>query len=315
MNSQALKLYLAPDSHREIARLAKGLLVRGGCLGVLPTPVEQLYVLRDIEEVKVETSDLASLLAGFTQKARDAVKGVLNKVRGAADLRRRVIFMLQNDTQPRLLFARAHELGHQILPWHRVDPDFLDDDRTLSSSVSSLFETEANDFAAELIYQGERFQPLAREYRPSFAGIFELARMHGSSCHATFLQFVRAHDEALAGLVYYPSAPRGHVTTATPPDYRLQKRVLSDAFSARYAGVTFDARLEQSHPWLAARSAQKPIQGEHVVSVEDKAETLFWEAFFNRHCLMVLLRRKPTLRLVGTVLNRIQLPRARFSFT
>ena len=94
MHRRALsKIYLPPESHVEIARYAERLLVSGGCLGVLPTPVEELYRVGNVEEVKLHQSDLASIFSNFSQRAKDAVTSLLSKIRGAADLRRRVVFM------------------------------------------------------------------------------------------------------------------------------------------------------------------------------------------------------------------------------
>src|SRR2546426_2748644 len=126
------KLYVRPDSEREIARMAKGLLVRGDCLGILPTPIMRLYDVARVEEVELDRSETSSMWSRFSERARDVVMGLINQVRGAADLKKRVIFMPQDDSKPRILFARAHELGHQVLPWHYVNSDYLDNDQTLS---------------------------------------------------------------------------------------------------------------------------------------------------------------------------------------
>jgi hypothetical protein len=301
------KLYVPPESHVEIAQYAKTLLVRGDCLGVLPTPVQHLYTVGNVEEVELDRAEMASLLERFSQAAKNTISAIWSKVRGAADLKRRVIFMPDDDKQPRMLFARAHELGHQTLPWHYIRSEFLDDDRTLSPSVSAQFEIEANLFAAELIYQGERFTRLAREYRPSFAAVFELAHIHGASRQATFWQFVQVHDDAVAGLVYYPRS-RHDGLSSLEGDFFAQKEVRSESFSARYGGITFDGRLDPQHPWALARFEQRPACGELPMLVEGRAETFLWEAFYNRHCLMVLIRRRPGLQLLGSVLQRLQLP-------
>src|SRR5436853_2052499 len=187
------KLYIRPQSEAEVAHKANGLLIRGDCVGVLPTPVEQLYDVAKVKEVKLDRSEAASIWSRFSERARRLVMGAMNQVRGAADLKKRVVFVPQDDTKPRLLFARAHELGHQVLDWHYLNSDYLDSNRMLSPYWKDQFEVEANLFAAETMFQGRRFQDMARQYRPEFASIFELARRHGASRHATFWRFVEVH--------------------------------------------------------------------------------------------------------------------------
>jgi hypothetical protein len=297
------KLYVRPESELEIAQRVKTLLVRGDCLGILPTPIEHLYEVAKIKEVELDREEIASIWNRFSQAARGMVKGLLERVRGAADLKKRVVFMPFNDTAPRLLFARAHELGHQVLPWHFLNRDYLDDDHTLSPRIANKFELEANLFAAEAMYQGERFQELARQYRPEFASIFELSRLHGASSHATFWRFVEVHDEAVAGVVYYPvrreSSPDGIQTGLT-----LQNVVRSVRFRERYGCLTFNGHLDFRHEWALARlSNSQTVVGEMPLMVNGLAVPFLWEGFWNRYCLMVLVRRRPVLRLVGGLIR------------
>ncbi len=299
------KLLIPPASHIEIAAQAKALLVRADCLGVLPTPIEQLYAADRVREIKVDAHELASFLARFGDAAKETITAVLSKVRGAADLKRKVIFMPQDDTPPRKLFAQAHELGHQSLKWHRIRPEYMDDDRTLSPSVSAKFEIEANVFAAHVIYQGHRFPRISRDYKPSFAAIFEIARMHGASGHATFLEFIQAHDEALAGLVYFPRSPFNQPDKVE--SYVLHRQVRSAAFDDRYFDASFDQRLDLDHFWALARNERRPSSGTMQITATGRTEELLWEAYFNRHCILVLVRRKPALQVIGRVLERIHL--------
>jgi uncharacterized protein DUF955 len=299
------KLYVRPDSEPEIAQRAKTLLIRGDCLGILPTPIEHLYDVAKVEEIEVDREEMVSMWGRFSKGARNMVMGLLSKVRGAADLKKRVVFVPQNDTAPRILFARAHELGHQALPWHCLNCDYLDDDQTLSPRIKDKFEVEANLFAAEAVFQGERFRDVARQYRPEFASIFELARLHGASNHATFWRFVEVHDEPVAGIVYYPACPDSR-SNAIQAGFMLQNVVTSARFRERYGHLTFDGRLDFHHEWAQARlSGRQPVVGEMPLMVNGSVKPFLWEAFWNRYCLMVLVRRRPALRLVGGLIRRV----------
>jgi IrrE N-terminal-like domain len=298
------KIYVRPDSELEIAEHASRLLTRGDCLGVLPTPIDRLYDLAKVREVELDRSEASSILSRFSEHAKSLVMGILNQVRGAADLRKRIVFMPQDDTRPRIHFARTHELGHQVLPWHRVNEDFLDNDQTLSPRIKSRFELEANLFAAEVIFQGVRFQEMARQYRPDFASVMQLASRHGSSKHATLWRFVEAHDEALAGITYYPinkdPSPEG-----MQAGFVIDKVVRSAAFVKRYGSMTFDGYLDFRHEWAQARTTgRQPVLGEIPFSLEGRIEPFLWESFWNNYCLMVLVRRRPILRSVARLLRR-----------
>ena len=297
------KLYVRPQSEAEVARRANGLLARGDCVGVLPTPVAQLYEIAKVKEVKLDRSEALSIWNRFSERARRLVMGAMNKVRGAADLKKRVVFVPQDDTKPRLLFARAHELGHQVLDWHYLNSDYLDSNRMLSPYWKDQFEVEANLFAAETIFQGWRFQDMARQYRPEFASIFELATRHGASRHATLWRFVEVHDEAVAGILYFP-ARRGWTPEAIQAGFTLQNVLRSAAFGLRYGAVTFEWRLNFQHEWAQARfTIHEPVAGEMPINVNGRRTLFLWESYWNGHCLMVLLRRRPALMSVGRLLR------------
>lgn len=295
------KWHVRPDSGQEIVDRARILLVRADSLGVLPTPIHRLYDFAKVGEIELNREEASSFLSKFTQRAKDAILGIINQVRGAADLKKRVVFVPQGDTKPRILFARAHELGHQVLPWHNLNEDYLDSQQTLSPSIKNRFEIEANLFAAEVIFQGARFQQMARQYRPDFVSVMDLARRHGASKQATFWHFVEVHDEAVAGMTFYPidkeSGPQGLQTGLV-----MYKFVRSAAFARRYGSITFDARLGIQHEWAqACFAARQSISGEMFLPVDGRDEAFLWEAFWNRHALMVMVRRRPILHSISHI--------------
>lgn len=298
------KLYVRPDSAIEIAQRVKSLLIRGDCLGILPTPIEHLYHVAEVEEIELDRDEIASMWGRFSAAARDMVTGLMNRVRGAADIKKRVVFMPRDDAKPRILFARAHELGHQVLPWHYLNTQYLDNDQTLSPQIKDRFEVEANLCAADILFQGERFQDMARQYRPEFASIFELARLHGASIHATFWHFIEVHDDAVSGIIYYPVSKESS-PLAVQAGFIMQNEVRSARFRKFHASLTFDGRLDFRHEWAQARLvARQPVIAEIPMMMNGCPEPFLWEAFWNGYCLMVLVRRRPALRLVGRSIRR-----------
>jgi hypothetical protein len=101
-------------------------------------------------------------------------------------------------------FKRLHETSHDLFTWQHVDDGrdgFADDLWTLSPKTQILFEREANQGAAELLFQRERFAAVGSDYAVSGGAVIELAERFGSSIHAAFRRYVETHRGAVAGVV------------------------------------------------------------------------------------------------------------------
>jgi Zn-dependent peptidase ImmA (M78 family) len=68
------------------------------------------------------------------------------------DLRDVIIYLDQAVSPQKQAFLKLHEVGHKVLPWQRATYLFLDDQKTLSPDVKTLFERQANCFAAEVLF-------------------------------------------------------------------------------------------------------------------------------------------------------------------
>lgn len=295
------RYYAKPQSCDEIARIAETLLVRGQCVDVLPTPIERLFEIARVEELVLPAPDERGFLTRLQSEAQQAFKIMVQKVRGAADLRRRVVYITPNDSKPRTQFVRGHELGHQVLPWHTINGGYVDDNTTLSQAVREVFEAEANLFSSEINFQGRYFLPRARDYRPSFSSVFELARLHGASYHATFWRFVEGQDSPTAGLIFYPSDIWDSRTQL--PIFRLWKVVRSPSFERRFGCIQFDDVLHGDHPWIAGFVNRSVAESTMNLVTERSKTTFMWESWWNCYALFVMLRKRPTFHFVGQVLT------------
>src|SRR5262249_7033565 len=139
----------------------------------------------DLEEAQDLEPFVSRFLRQIAESARETFKATLQKVRGIADLRERAIYVPSDTRQRRRRFVQAHELGHQVIPWHSVNLGYRDDDLSLTDDAQELFDLEANFFAAEVMFQGRGFRTRVRDYAPSFDAVFRLADEHGASRHAT----------------------------------------------------------------------------------------------------------------------------------
>lgn len=292
------KIAVRPDSEPKLADLVNKLLREADAAGVLPTPIDRLFEIAKVTNIAALPDEL------FLETLSDAAKGFFRsakqKLRGIADLRERATYVPRDPNTRREQFVQAHELGHQIIPWHNIDPAYLDDTESLSPDVKATFEQEANFFGAEVIFQGPNFRALVRDYQTSFEAVFNLADQHGASRQATGWRFVEEQDEAVALIQYYPgNAIDEHGNRVL----NLWRTVGSTAFTIKYSEIALPRTLRTGHPWLAARDMEQVCDGMENLLVDERQVAFQWHAWWNTHALLVLLRRKPRLSVVSEILR------------
>lgn len=294
-------LIVPPPSAATIEELAERTLRNAGVWGHLPTPVSSLIEAEDLTCEEHSESRLTSFLRSLNEGARDIARAALQKVRGIADLRERVVYVAAEPRDSRRVFVQAHELGHHKLPWHELSA-YADDAMSLAPEVEELFDKEANQFAADVLFQGSRFRERARSYAPSFEAIFALADQHGTSRHSTAWRYVQVQDEALALAMYYPG--RFAVGADGLPLLRKARVIATDKFLHAYSDIDVPIELPAEHPWAGARASSLTLLGEMRLPCGAKEVEFEWQGWWNQYRLFVLLRRKPRLSFVGNVLNR-----------
>ncbi len=177
------KIAVRPESEPELSDLSRKLIREADAAGVLPTPLDRLFEIAKVTNTD-ELPDY-TFLQTLSEKAKGFFLSAKQKLRGIADLRERATYIPHDPHTGRKRFVKAHELGHQVIPWHQIDPAYLDDNESLGPTAKGIFEQEANFFGAETIFQGKNFRRLARDYQPRFDAIYTLADKHGASNQAT----------------------------------------------------------------------------------------------------------------------------------
>jgi len=292
------KIIVRPESEPRISDLVEKLLRKADAEGVLPTPIDRLFEIAKITNIE-ELPDKA-FLETLSEQTKGFFRSAMQKLRGIADLREKTTYIPRDPNTGRELFVKAHELGHQVMPWHAIDTAYLDDNESLSPSAKAIFEHEANFFGSETIFQGQHFRTMARDYHPSFDSIFTLADQHGASKQSTAWRFVEEQDEELALLQYYPTSAIDHDGNRVLNAWRP---VGSPAFNKRYADIDLPQTIRTGHPWVAARDTNHICDGNEDLLVDDRHVSFQWYAWWNGYALLVLLRRKPKLSVVGNWLG------------
>lgn len=232
----------------DVTRQAR-LLLRDAEVGErLPTPVDDL-----VECAGLAVSSEAALDEDYAdffgvreeyQKALGAtsyaaLKSALRKTWGLIDLIDNIIYLDCAVSQQKQEFLKLHEVGHKMLPWQRATFLLPDYRATLAPDVKALFEREANRFAAEALFQGDRFTRQSRDLPLELETPLWLSRCYGSSAHAALRRFVEVSHRCCAVLIL--RLPRSGTTG--DPAFSVSYEVRSSAFAAQFEGARFPTRL------------------------------------------------------------------------
>lgn len=240
------------DSAPEIARLTERLLRRADAAGRWPTPVEGIVRASELSEPE-ESPLSSSVLAQAPQHLRQAIQRLgPGKIRALLDRRERTVYLdPEVEHQGRRSFLRLHEVTHDLLPWQQ-ELAYADDDVTLAPTTRRLFEREANQGAAELLFQGQRFADMAAEFRVDLGSVGQLANDVGASLRATLRRFAETHRQPVCGLVFDPS-PIG----VNPRRYRRKEVCQSPSWTARFGSVWPPVLSVDVFPFMSV-TAQTP---------------------------------------------------------
>ena len=295
---------LRPESADVVSDYARRALRAADAIGQLPTPIDDLLAAAEIGNLQIDEEVKQSFSARLIGAARQEFDSMWQKIRGIADLRERVTYVDENTTQPRIRFAKGHELGHEVLPWHHLDPGCFDDEKSLTWEAEEIFDMEANFFSAEVIFQGSNFTRIVRDYTVSFDSIFHFADMHGASRHATAWRYVEEQDESVALVMYWPSKFNSEIL-------RRGKVVASSKFLRKFSEIDLPRQLDPGHDWMTTH-ASNLIYGDMISLTCGKVTFRFeWEAWWNGHGLLVMLRRKPKLHFVRHLADKVTVASSR----
>lgn len=234
------------DSGEEIARITEHLLREADAAGRWPTPVDDLVAAANLQEPRESPFD-ASILARAPRYLRKAVElvGGSEKIRALLDRRERTVHVAPTiDNKGRRAFLRLHEVTHDLLPW-QSELAYADNAATLSWQTQRLFEREANQGAAELLFQRDRFRRIAAEYAIGMAAVIDLANRVGASLRATLRRYAEGHSAAVCGIVLEASPLK-----RDPLTYRRLEISQSAEWTRRF-GSNWPTILEaQAFPFL-----------------------------------------------------------------
>jgi hypothetical protein len=173
-----------------------------GAAGVFPTPVGKI-----IAAAKLSIDQNVSLDDGFFSRlyrtAGEKIRRAVSKVLGLLDVKSRLIYLDHTVHKTRRAFVALHETGHHTLPWQRDTYEFLEDsEEDLDLDLKDQFEREANVFASEVLFQGERFITEAGGLPFEIESAIALSKQFGASLYATLRKYVTTSPYPCVLIVY-----------------------------------------------------------------------------------------------------------------
>lgn len=210
--------------------------------------------------------------------------------------------LLDQDLPPlKHRWNEAHEIGHDIIPWH--DGMMLaDSEKELSPSCHEQMEAEANYAAGQILFMGDHFVKEAGDSSPTLAAIQEIKGRFGNTLTSTLWRYVEQvrPDLPMVGLVTthpHLSRRKAEFEPADPCRYCVQ----SPSFSVRFGHISEIELFQHIVSYCGAQRGGK--LGEAEITLIDKTNTrhLFhFETFFNSYEALTLgVWQRPATFMIG----------------
>ncbi|HWY50621.1 MAG TPA: ImmA/IrrE family metallo-endopeptidase [Chthoniobacterales bacterium] len=201
MNSDGVEI--SRDQYLLIRSHAKNALESADAFGRFPTPVADILEGARLDVSEEELSE--GFLYELRHKAKQAgklLKSAISKVLGVFDPSTQTVFLTKGLHLVRQVFLKLHETGHALLPWQRdIYYAIQDCEKTLAPEIAEVFESEANVFASEVLFQLDSLTNEAAGYKFGLRVPLKLSKKYGSSVYSTVRRYVSTNHRNCAVLV------------------------------------------------------------------------------------------------------------------
>jgi Zn-dependent peptidase ImmA (M78 family) len=265
------------------------LLVEADAADKFPTDEQKLLGFLQLKQLSFDFAKEFDFLADKQELPQ--------KLRAALSLDDKVVATHSGLSEKRLRFSILHEVGHYILPEHRRV--YVDTDETLSWRSQVRMEREANQMAAELLFQGNRFTEESLAFPLSCRTVHQLAPKYGASYESGIRRYVERHVLPCAVIVYDKMPGDPEESDIEDAQYKIQYTITSPSFSKHY----FTA-VESKEPFSrgadifkvhAARNVANIAETQLVVEKADKGNWHFeTELFTNGYKIFQFVVRPTT---------------------
>lgn len=278
-------------ARRQILAFTDSTLRNAGVSGIIPTPLDAVAKAAGITEI----IDISQLPRDIEARKPPALKRIL----GALLHRERVALVDLNQPEPRARLTEAHEIGHQIIPWHQAAFQLDDEERLLGLTHDQL-EREAYLAGGHLIFQGEHFWRRALDYQVSIGTPVALAPEYAASLHATIRYYVLHHPDPVAVLVagrYLKS--NGSVPvweSVDSPSFLARFGMLAGRMAGQLMIASGDGEPLGDIAMKAMSGAEIAARDVIIPDIDGEQRPFIAEAFYNHHNLFVMITEKKAAR-------------------
>lgn len=281
--------HLRPRVQRNIETIANKILRELD----YPEPPLDLAIVREFLKLDLAyfSSEQDGLLRSTVSKLKRGTKQLLKRPGLLFDAVRkfdlRALYLpdekriLIDDGTPKLKhrWLEAHEIGHDLLPWHG-DVMLGDDDSTVSVTAHAKIEAEANHAAGTLLFMGNRFREQCRSIAdPKIADVMVLKKQFGNTMTTTLWRMIEhsGEDRPTVGLI--GCHPRTDLSVGIP---MFRHVILSRAFRDQFPDLDVISLESEIRSYCGWRRRGPLGNAEVILRNREVERHLFrFETFFN----------------------------------
>jgi Zn-dependent peptidase ImmA (M78 family) len=206
--------------------IVEALLVEAGAANRLPTDEDKLLGFLKLEQLSFDFMNELDFLPETQKRSLD--------LRAALSFNDRLVATQSGLSDKRKRFGIFHEIGHFILPEHRKKLFFVDNDATLSWWTRAHLEREANEIAAEILFQGNRFTDEALSLPTSVRTVTDLAPKFGASYESAMRRYAERHALPCAVVVLDKVHQDSEEQEFDESEYKIHYTITSPSFRKKY---------------------------------------------------------------------------------
>ena len=198
------------------------------------------------------------------------------------------IFIDNDVVELKRRFIIAHEILHDLLPWHR---SLLlgDNESTLSPMCHHTMEAEANYGARRLIFMGERFQREAKDVTLDWKSIQAMKTRYGNTLTTAVWQMVceRFPDHPVFGLISRHPIHRDIGGASDGSD--VEHMMASNGFHARFGNFTPSEAFNALRTYISGKRRGPVGEGSyHIADVNGESCEFEMLSFCNGYSVLTI---------------------------
>lgn len=245
--------------------------------------VDDLIKLHGYDQDRYSRNPASSISTRLRPKVEQQGK---RKVSALVSVTEKVILLSTDLHEAKEPFAKAHELGHAVLEWHR-EILYVCDEHDLTQRTRLQMEFEANTFAGEVLLPKELLAPYYTQFPVSMDTVLHIKQAAGASIEGTAYAYVRHHPGVCGVVVLEDILDENGIATGV----RLKRKSLSKAAVAtRKAGISLlghNQEFGQDHRlYHAGRRLREVVETQITIGKERPCAASIFNNGYNTFCLL-----------------------------